>query len=390
MENVYKKEGIEKDSDGILNINVSFDGTWLTKGHKSHIGAKFVMEINSGMTVDFEILSNFCRACAIMKKKKDKNSFKHWQITKHAGKCQNSFEGKSGSMKAAGAKRMWERSQNKGYRYVTFFGDGDSSSFKTISEMNDGNGPYTDVSVVKEECVNHVQKRMDTRLRKLKDQLKGEKVIKRSLVGGRHQLTNKQIDAFQRYYGKAIRDSVGTDSTTMKLKIMSGFWHAISWDDAPHHNYCDPTWCIFKKALDNNEPLPSHDCMKNYLRLEKKYEDQVREVYHDLSSPVLLQKCLRGENQNRNEGLHAKLWHHQSKAKFAGLKRVTFVAQLTVLDHNFGYVANRFLQYLGLSTTTSSCLLARQRMDKRKTTPRKKGKKSSNVTPGPDYQPGSF
>lgn len=104
-------------------------------------------------------------------------------------------------MEAAGAKRMWERSQNKGYKYVTFIGDGDSSSFKTISEMNNGNEPYADVTVVKEECVNHVKKRMGTRLRKLKDQLKEEKttksgrVIKRSLVGGRHQLTDKQIDA---------------------------------------------------------------------------------------------------------------------------------------------------------------------------------------------------
>lgn len=52
-----------------------------------------------------------------------------------------------------------------------------------------------------EECINHVQKRMSTRLRKLKIELKevttkSGKVWKRSAVGGKHQLTDKQTDAF--------------------------------------------------------------------------------------------------------------------------------------------------------------------------------------------------
>ena len=62
-------------------------------------------------------------------------------------------------------------------------------------------------------------------------------VIKKSLVGGRHQLTDKQIDAFQRYYGKGIRDSIGTDVLTMRLKVMSGFWHAISRNGEGNHHH---------------------------------------------------------------------------------------------------------------------------------------------------------
>lgn len=398
VERLYEKEGRGKDEDGILSTDVSFDGTWMTRGHKSRIGATFVMDMSSGMTIDFEILSNFCRACSIVQKRKDKKSFEEWRKTVHAGKCQKNFEGKSGAMEAEGAVRIWGRSLDNGYRYVTFLGDGDSSSFRAVSDMNGGKGPYNDVTVMKEECVNHVQKRMGTRLRKLKDELKEEKttktgkVIKRSLVGGKHQLTDAQINNFQRYYGKAIRDSVGTNFLTMKLKIMSGFWHAISrdGDGNHHHNHCDPAWCIFKKAKNENQPLPSHSIMRNYIRLEKKYEDKVRAVYHDLSSPALLQKCLKGESQNRNEGFHCKLWYHQSKAKFAGMKRVKFVTQLTVIDHNFGYMANKFLQHLGFSATTSS-LTARQRMDKRKITPRKNSKtKKHKTAPGPDYQPGGF
>lgn len=89
-----------------------------------------------------------------------------------------------------------------------------TSSYKAVCNVNNGNGPYASHSVVKEECVNYLQKRIGTRLRKLKGELKEEKVtksgkvIKKSLVGGRHQLTDKQMDAYQRYYGKVIRDSI--------------------------------------------------------------------------------------------------------------------------------------------------------------------------------------
>ena len=47
-----------------------------------------------------------------------------------------------------------------------FVGDGDSIAYKTICQLNDGRGPY-EVPVTKEECVNHVSKRMGARLRKI-------------------------------------------------------------------------------------------------------------------------------------------------------------------------------------------------------------------------------
>lgn len=133
----------------------------------------------------------------------------------------------------------------------------------------------------------------------MKDELKKEKtktgkIIKKSLVDGSHQLTDKQIDASQRYYGKAVRDSIGTDVITMKLKAMSGVWHAISQDGegSHHHVQCDSSWCVFKKAKDEDKLLPSHATMKNSLRLDKKYKGRMREVFSDLSKPVLLERCL--------------------------------------------------------------------------------------------------
>lgn len=72
-------------------------------------------------------------------------------------------------------------------------------------------------TVTKGECINHIQNRIGTSFRKLKDELKEEKItksgkiIKRSLVGGIHQLTDKQINAYQRHFGKAIRECVCTN-----------------------------------------------------------------------------------------------------------------------------------------------------------------------------------
>ena len=95
----------------------------------------------SGMIIDFEVLSNFCAACAITRKK-ETATYDDWYKTVHSGKCQANFEGLSGAMESEGAVRMWQRSEVKGYRYVTFLSDGDSSSYKTVCKMNNGNGPY--------------------------------------------------------------------------------------------------------------------------------------------------------------------------------------------------------------------------------------------------------
>ena len=59
--------------------------------------------------------------------------------------------------------------------------------------------------VQKIECVGHVQKRMCTRLRKLKASMKGKKLSDGKTVFGKGRLTDTQIDKIQSVYGVAIR-----------------------------------------------------------------------------------------------------------------------------------------------------------------------------------------
>ena len=41
-----------------LDIHVSYDGTWMKRGYKSHIGVGFVIKCNTGFVVEYVILSN--------------------------------------------------------------------------------------------------------------------------------------------------------------------------------------------------------------------------------------------------------------------------------------------------------------------------------------------
>ncbi|KAH7964742.1 hypothetical protein HPB49_001089 [Dermacentor silvarum] len=53
----------ELDIQNANNIVVSFDGSWMTRGHSSHIGVGAVIELFTGLVLDYVVLSNFCAGC---------------------------------------------------------------------------------------------------------------------------------------------------------------------------------------------------------------------------------------------------------------------------------------------------------------------------------------
>ena len=64
----YSKEGRHPDQDGLLDVDVSYDGSWQTRGHHSNIGAGFVIDSITGAVLDFEVKSKFCQKCVFIKK----------------------------------------------------------------------------------------------------------------------------------------------------------------------------------------------------------------------------------------------------------------------------------------------------------------------------------
>jgi hypothetical protein len=76
------------------------------------------------------------------------------------------------SMEVEGIKRIFGRSEEtRQLQYTEYFGDGDSKAYNEVENCFDG------VYVEKKECVDHMQKRVGTALRKLKKSTKelGEK-----------------------------------------------------------------------------------------------------------------------------------------------------------------------------------------------------------------------
>ncbi|GFU43451.1 uncharacterized protein TNCV_53511 [Trichonephila clavipes] len=87
-------------------------------------------------------------------KKKHENRIAH-ECEKHVGS--------SGAMEPVGVYRIFERSaETRKLQYVHFYGDGDSKSFDAVKNI------YGENSVKKFECIGHIQKRVGSRLRKLK------------------------------------------------------------------------------------------------------------------------------------------------------------------------------------------------------------------------------
>lgn len=60
----YKQYGREEREDGVVDVDVTFDGTWMTRGHRSHIGIAFVLEADTRQVLDFEVLCNHCIPCS--------------------------------------------------------------------------------------------------------------------------------------------------------------------------------------------------------------------------------------------------------------------------------------------------------------------------------------
>lgn len=246
---------------------------------------------------------------------------------------------------------MGKSLENK-LRYVIFVGYGDFAAHKAVCTMNDGNGPYGfNYPVVKEECLNHVSKRLGTRLRGLKKKLaepvegKSGKIIMKSKLGGIGKLTDKVTDRLAGYCGTTMRKFVkkgGDKSKVAELasEMMALYLHVTSSDKDPRHFWClagEDSWCFYKKPLAKKETPPSHNTMKVRIEITcKEDRHDIASIYQDLTRSDLLERCMKGRTQNINESIHSKLWKRSMKVKFHGIKKVQYAFRMAALEHNVG------------------------------------------------------
>ncbi|GFX73052.1 uncharacterized protein TNCV_1704541 [Trichonephila clavipes] len=200
-EESMKRAAVEENSSSPDNLlTVSGDGTWKTRGHSSLIGVCTVIGAETGKVLDREVLSSFCKGCDSYKGVKFGIKYNKWQRP-HKISCRKNYSCSAGKMEVDGMLRIFNRSEKlHNLKYSNYIGDGDTKTFNALSE----NKLYGDDHLIQKiECVGHVQKRMGTRLRKLKF-VYSKKLSDGKTIGGKGRLTDSLIDKLAHYYGNAI------------------------------------------------------------------------------------------------------------------------------------------------------------------------------------------
>ncbi|GFU44203.1 uncharacterized protein TNCV_686171 [Trichonephila clavipes] len=172
------------ENEGNKNIAVAVDGTWQKRGYTSLNGVVTVTSIDTGKVIDVDIFSKYC-AC--------KN------LPFHEKDCKRNYVGSSGAMEIQGASKIFQQSLSlHNARYITYLGDGDCKAFDALKKKNIYGNEYP---IEKLECIGHVMKRMGTRFRRLKAQLKGQILSDGKCLSKKNRLTEHEIDNLQSYYG---------------------------------------------------------------------------------------------------------------------------------------------------------------------------------------------
>ncbi|XP_059169949.1 uncharacterized protein LOC131951628 isoform X1 [Physella acuta] len=319
-------------------------------------------------------MSTHCQLCSTtgkIKRKEGQEAYLEWYQSRK-GDCDINHTGSSGLMEVEAAKTMWQRSLDNGLRYTTFVSDGDCKTYNELMILS----PY-DVPIQKEECTNHVSKRLGTALRNLvAHESKSGRTLGRRKTGSLTQVSAIQnflhhirittfffflvcktkifylqvkMNLLQKYYKKAVSSRCST-TEELRHKIMMSYNHATSTDDKPNHSDCpagESSWCFWQRALALNLQPPSH-IGRSSCFLSEVVAEKVKPIYERLTSDSLLSRCFSGMTQNANESIHAKIWARVRKHIFVGKKRVDVGTSLSVAEFNSGSVGlHNFLQHIG-------------------------------------------
>ncbi|GFY01157.1 uncharacterized protein TNCV_5076241 [Trichonephila clavipes] len=268
-----------------------------------------VISIDSGKVLDVEFMSKVCRLC----NSKNKKLNNIHNCAKHIGS--------SGAMEPLGVYRIFERSvEMRKLQYVNFFGDGDSKGYASVKDI------YGKNTVAKYKCIGHIQKRVGTKLRKLKS--------KRKDLGGRGKLTDAFIDKLQNYYSIAIRDNVN-NLQGMQRTVIAAFFHCCSNAKQQMHGQCPvgpDSWCKYQQAVSKD---------KIYIDKSKGFPPNliniIKPTYMKLCDQNLLAKCLPGKTQNSNECFNGILWKFIPKDVFVSLTILRLGGYMAVIQFNKGF-----------------------------------------------------
>uniref|UniRef100_A0A1E1X6X9 Putative kolobok-4 hm n=1 Tax=Amblyomma aureolatum TaxID=187763 RepID=A0A1E1X6X9_9ACAR len=330
VRNLEKAREVTKNEVGGMDTAVMYDGTWQKRGHKSHNGVGTVVSIDTGLCLDFEVLSNYCHGCSRHKELPSEDEI--WQAF-HGPVCEKNVDCSSHAMEAEAARRIWQRtlSYETPLRFTKFLSDGDSKAYIAVCDAQ----VYGPLNIEKEDCTNHVAKRLGSALRQLKTPLpRGEK------------LKESAVTKLQTYYQIAVTSNRGSIQK-MYSAIWASYCHSCCSDGASSHKFCPEgteSWCKHRRAEALGQPAPNHTPL-----LTKAQGKAVLPIYKRLTDEKLLARCIKGKTQNAAESLNSRIWLLCPKTKFASRTVVEMATALAVQWFNEGHTSfERVLEELGV------------------------------------------
>ena len=316
--NLNSTDSESKNTDLI----VSGDGTWHKRGFSFLFGVTSLIGHFTGKIIDVLVKNSHCNACEPCKDKKNTDEYEEWYEI-HKETCSATNEESAGKMEVDVVIEMFRRLlENLGVRFSYYVGDGGSKTYTGIMKA----APSGETEVTKKEYVNHVQKRIGTRLRACKN---------KHVLGGKGKLTGKSIHQLSVYFGKAIRENCDSVEK-MQNAIWATFYHKSSNDKKPQHHKCPlgaDSWCKYQQAKAEKK-LKSfkHD----YTALPNEVVDAIKPIYESLTNEELFQRCIGGFTQNSNENFNQIVWKIMPKTLPASFTSVSIAANIATCTFNAG------------------------------------------------------
>ncbi|XP_065650410.1 uncharacterized protein LOC136078561 [Hydra vulgaris] len=303
-----------------MTCTVSVDSSWQKRGHTSLNDIVSIISTYNGKCLDYDVLSKKCHSCAMWKHKKQSPQYVNWKLN-HV--CQANHAGSSGSMEAIGAVKMFSRSiSENNLMYTEYIGDGDTTSFNQVQLSK----PYGEILITKLKCIGHIQKHVGTHCRNIRITHKNKKLSNGKGVSGLGRLSEKAINTLQNYFGRAVRQNIGNIYLMKKFIWATLFHNTNFFDENVRHQFFPrnkDSWCLWQA-------------------------DKIT-VWHDLTTDLLLLKCLHGQTQNRNECLNSMVWKKCPKEIFVSRKLLEIGICSAIIEFNDGKSGlTPIIQVLGL------------------------------------------
>lgn len=181
------------DEKGNALITVVVDGSWPKRSYNRNFtslsGCAVVIGMRTNKVIYFDVKDKYCHICKIAQSKK---------VEPRVHECNTNYRGPSSSMETTIVVEGFQYCERLGARFNEFVADGDSSTFKTITDMKIYQDP--EVEVEKDECCNHLYRNFRKAFEALKKATRKFSKDAREIITkktGNYNFSNYPVTVFQ-------------------------------------------------------------------------------------------------------------------------------------------------------------------------------------------------